>query len=190
MKIEIDGNPGSGNTFTEVHIGQVQNYNPAATTVVNNYYGEGILSESEVTGKPLQSSNNTPIAAKKTTPYIDTRPIHDEILCYVSKVRPLLADGYKSSFQDLWVNILAIPEVDAEIYNPGKQQGTNFNRNLVANILHQLGEHGFFGLYNAAALARHLEGDSDHSVRTALGTSSARVICNKVEKLLEDATTA
>ncbi|MBR1682033.1 MAG: hypothetical protein IJ700_01510 [Bacteroidaceae bacterium] len=184
MKIEIDGNPGTGNTFTEVHIGQVQNYNPAATTVVNNYYGEVVQADAEVTGKPSQ------VATNKTVPHIDTRPIHAEILRYVSKVRPLLVGEYKSSFQGLWVNILAIPEVDAEIYNPGKQQGTNFNRNLVANILHQLGEHGYFGQYNAAALARHLEGDSDHSVRTSLGTSPARVIFTKVEKLFEDAPTA
>lgn len=38
MKIEITGNPGTGNTFSEVHIGYVNNYNPNATTVVQNYY--------------------------------------------------------------------------------------------------------------------------------------------------------
>lgn len=186
MKIEIDGNPGTGNTFTEIHIGQVQNYNPAATTVVNNYYGDGNTSE----GTSQSEEPATPVrSAKPSQSDIDTRPIHDEILRYVSKVRPMLSDEYKAGFQDLWTDILAIPEVDAEVYIPGKQQGTNFNRNLVANILHQLGDHGFFGQYNAAAMARHLEGDSDHSVRNALGTSPARVIYNKVEKLLEDTAT-
>jgi len=180
MKIEIEGNPGTGNTFTEVHIGQVQNYNPAATTVVNNYYSDGTATDSLSKDKVASTIPN------RSPKYpIDTRPIHVEILRYVSKVRPLLADEYKSHFHDLWTDILAIPEVDAEVYTPGKQQGTNFNRNLVANLLHQLGEHGFFGQYNAAAMARQLEGDSDHSVRSALGTSPARVIYNKVEKLLE-----
>ena len=186
MKVEIDGNPGTGNTFTEVHIGHVQNYNPAATTVVNNYYGEGNSSGSaSQSGDPACPARST----KPSQSDIDTRPIHDEILRYVSKVRPLLSDEYKAGFQDLWTDILAIPEVDAEVYTPGKQQGTNFNRNLVASILHLLGEHGFFCQYNAAAMARQLEGDSDHSVRSALGTSPARVILNKVETLLDDTTT-
>lgn len=33
MDLKITGNPGTGNTFQEVHIGTVQNYNPNATTV-------------------------------------------------------------------------------------------------------------------------------------------------------------
>ena len=36
MDINIKGNPGTGNTFQEIHIGTVQNYNPNATTVINN----------------------------------------------------------------------------------------------------------------------------------------------------------
>lgn len=35
MDININGNPGTGNTFQEVHITNVQNYNPNATTVIN-----------------------------------------------------------------------------------------------------------------------------------------------------------
>lgn len=40
MDLKITGNPGTGNTFQEVHIGTVQNYNPNATTVINHNYGE------------------------------------------------------------------------------------------------------------------------------------------------------
>ena len=40
MDINIKGNPGTGNTFQEIHIGTVQNYNPNATTVINNNYGD------------------------------------------------------------------------------------------------------------------------------------------------------
>lgn len=39
MEIKIEGNPGTGNTFQEVKIGTVQNYNPNATTVINNNHG-------------------------------------------------------------------------------------------------------------------------------------------------------
>lgn len=40
MDINITGNPGTGNTFQEIHIDTVQNYNPNATTVINNNYGD------------------------------------------------------------------------------------------------------------------------------------------------------
>ena len=40
MDINIKGNPGTGNTFQEIHIGTVQNYVPNATTVINNNYGD------------------------------------------------------------------------------------------------------------------------------------------------------
>ena len=171
MTLDISGNPGTSNTFTEVHIGTVTNYNPAATTVVNNYY--------DGRKRPAES-------AAQSSAAVDTRPLHDEILRYVSRVRPLLTAEHKAHFQDLWQDLLAIPEVDADVYTPGKQQGTNFNRNLIANILHQLGEHGYFGQYNAAALAQALEGDKDHSVRAALGASPSRDLLNKVRARIEE----
>lgn len=40
MEINIKGNPGQGNTFQEIHINKVDNFNPNATTVINNYYGD------------------------------------------------------------------------------------------------------------------------------------------------------
>lgn len=40
MEINIKGDPGQGNTFQEIHINKVDNFNPNATTVINNYYGE------------------------------------------------------------------------------------------------------------------------------------------------------
>ena len=39
MKLDITGNPGTGNTFSETHIDYVENYNPNAQTVINNNYG-------------------------------------------------------------------------------------------------------------------------------------------------------
>ncbi len=180
MEINIKGDPGTGNTFTEVHIGQVQNYVPNATTVINNHY-DGLPADSSSTSR---HTSPAPSQSEST----DTCPIHDEILRYVSRVRPLLVEEHRAGFQQLWTDILALPEVAADIYRPGKQQGTNFNRNLVANILHQLGEHGFFGQYNAAALTEHLEGDKDHSVRAALGQSPVRDIYNKVRARIDEKT--
>jgi len=59
------------------------------------------------------------------------------------------------------------------VYDAGKQWGTNFNRNLVANILYHLRTRKIYAMvykdnYNAAALARALEGNEEHSVKHAL----------------------
>ena len=40
----------------------------------------------------------------------------------------------------MWEDILALPEVESKVYKHGKQWGTNFHRDLVANILFQ-GQH-------------------------------------------------
>lgn len=154
MKIDITGNPGTGNSFTEVHINNVENYNPNAQTVINYNYGTRTRKSDET---------------KHANDNIDTAPIRAEILNYVSRIKPCLADEWKQGYDKLWNDILDIPEVSAQIYNPGKQQDTNFNRNLVANIIHCLGIQGAFGEYNAAQLTEALEGDKDHSVRRALG---------------------
>lgn len=169
MKIEITGNPGTGNSFTEVHINNVENYNPNAQTVINHNYG----SRAKKGGDNPQNVNN-----------IDTAPIRAEILNYVSRLKPYLADDSKQGYEKLWNDILDIPEVTAQIYNPGKQQDTNFNRNLVANIIHYLGTRGAFSEYNAAQLTERLEGDKDHSVRRALGKDPDDEIIDKIKALL------
>ena len=45
MKLDITGNPGTGNTFSETHIDYVENYNPNAQTVINNNYGNYTIVE-------------------------------------------------------------------------------------------------------------------------------------------------
>ena len=40
MDIKITGNPGTGNTFQEIHINYVETIAPSATTVTNNHYGD------------------------------------------------------------------------------------------------------------------------------------------------------
>lgn len=168
MDIHIKGNPGTGNSFTEVHINNVENYNPNAQTVINYNYG----TRAKKGSYNPQSGNN-----------IDTAPIRAEILNYVSRLKTCLAGDSKQGYEKLWNNILDIPEVSAQIFNPGKQQDTNFNRNLVANIIHYLGMQGAFGEYNAAQLTERLEGDKDHSVRRALGKDPDDEILDKIKAL-------
>ena len=176
MTIKIEGNPGSGNTYQEITIHHVENYNPAATTVVNNYYG------TRAPGKKAGS-------ASQTNEAIDTAPIRAEILEYVSRLRPFLTGEQKSGYMKLWAEILDLNDIAAEVYNPGKQQGTNFNRGLVANIIYYLATKEFFGVindYNSSQFAVTLEGSSEHSVRAELRTLPSADIISRLDRVLEN----
>ena len=175
MNINIKGNPGTGNTYQEITIQHVENYNPAATTV-NNYYG------TRAVGK--KAASTTPSDEK-----IDVASIREEILNYVSRLRPFLVDEQKSGYMKLWKEILDLDIIAGEVYNPGKQQGTNFNRSLVANIIYYLSKKNFFGdknSYNASLFAVALEGSAEHSVRAELRMLPAADIISRLDCVLEN----
>ena len=121
MDINIKGNPGTGNTFQEVHIGTVQNYNPNATTVINNNYGD----------KPKSAP-----APDKTMQQAECEQLKSEIMEYVSRIKKYVADKWKNRYETIWRSVLDIPEVENLVFCPGKQKNTLFNRNLVANIIY------------------------------------------------------
>lgn len=173
MKIEITGDPGTGNTFQEYNIQHIDNFNPNATTV-NNTYINGVKQT------PQESTC-------QNVPEKDTAPIKAEILNYVSKLKPYLTDVWKSKYDKLWNNILRIPAVDKEVYKPGKQQGTNFNRNLVAHIIYYIGQQGVFTDKTATHIAEKLEGNSEHPVRGALRIAPDEKIQSEVKRLLKEA---
>lgn len=174
MEIKIEGDPGTGNTYNEVkqefHIGHVENLNPNATTV-NNYYG-------------TRAKGDTPAAAP--TPPPPSEAARAEILAYVDRLRCDLRDEWKSKYRHLWEDILDITVVKSHIYNPGKQQGTNFNRNLLANIIHHLGTRQVFRDYNASRLASHLEGTPEHSIRSALGSEPPQEITSRLTRYFDE----
>ena len=175
MNINIKGNPGTGNTYQEITIQHVENYNPAATTV-NNYYG------TRAPGKKAASTTPSDEA-------IDVAPIREEIINYVSRLRPFLVDEQKSGYIKLWREILDLDIIASEVYNPGKQQGTNFNRSLVANIIYYLAKKNFFGdknSYNASLFAVALEGSAEHSVRAELRMLPAADIISRLDCVLEN----
>lgn len=153
MKVEITGNPGTGNTFQEINISSVQNYNPNATTVINYNYGD----------RPKPTS-----APDKTMQQAEREQRKAEIMEYVSRIKMYVADAWKNRYETIWRSVLDIPEVEAVVYEPGKQKDTTFNRNLVANIIYVMCEGGVFATDNATTLAERLEGDKDHSVRAKL----------------------
>lgn len=166
MQLEIIGNPGTGNTFMEVHI---ENYNPNLTTVVNNYNG--------VSQKPTTAIQELPDAEREQR--------KAAILQYVAKLARYVSKDWKNRYDTLWKNILSLPEVEAEVYNPGRQKGTTFNRNLIANILYIMCNDGVIVETNATKLTEELEGDKDHPVRAKLKENPVnRDITDKILSLL------
>lgn len=171
MDIKIDGNPGTGNTFQEIHINKVETYAPSATTVVNNHYGDR---------KPLQSATEP---AVKDADRIQRRV---EILHYAGNLKAYAASGWKNRYDDLWRSVLDLPEVSAIVFEPGKQKDTTFNRNLVANIAYMMCNAGVLAETNASALTLALEGDKEHPVRAQLRRAPEdKEIVEKVKALLE-----
>lgn len=166
-----------------INIGTAYNVNPAATKVENtfNIYSDkaGAEAITEALGTDSSkfhdssSKSNLKPETLKLEPGIACTPIRTEIMNYVSRVRPLLIDEAKSDYMKVWEDILDLREVEALVYKPGKQKGTNFNRDLVANILYFLRNWKIYRVvykqdYNGAALTEALEGDKEHSVKHAL----------------------
>ena len=106
-----------------------------------------------------------------------------EIIDYVCKVRCYLAEEWRSRFDKVWEELLSRKTISEAIYRVGKQQGTNFNRNLVANILYYMDRHGVYGRrYNAASMALALEGDKDSSIRAALRKEPSEDIMTSLDR--------
>ena len=75
--------------------------------------------------------------------------------------------------------------------NPGEHntfvQGTNFNRNLVANIIHYLDSKKFYkDQYNSSKMARALEGNDQHPVRKALRFDPDEKYCKVIDQFIKD----
>ena len=171
MDINIKGNPGTGNTFQEINIGTVQNYNPNATTVINNNYGD----KPKATSSP---DNNKTDAEREH--------LKSEIMTYVSRIKQYVANEWKNRYETTWRSILDIPEVKSIVFSPGKQKDTLFNRNLVANIIYIMCNAGFYSDTNATALTIALEDDKEHSVRQQLAKEPAdRLLVKHVKALLQ-----
>ena len=198
-KFIIEGNPGSGNTF--IKIGTAYNVNPNAKEVKNTFIiGNGkdaaaaIKEAMSLTPDVKTETRNLKPGLdrfKEPEENIDITPIRTEILNYVSCVRPLLTDEAKSTFMKMWEDILDLPAVTNKVYKPGKQWGTNFHRDLVANILYYLRNRKIYAVvykdnYNGAAMTEALEGDKDHSVKHALRNDPPKDVREAIDKLIKD----
>ena len=123
---------------------------------------------------------------KRTKPELDTEVIRQEILTWVSKVRPHLDDAWKADFIKIWENVLNMQEVKEKVYDPGKQQNTNFNQYLVGRILHYMfdscGAWSEDEEYNASAVCKTLIGTTDHQLRKELAKDPPEEIKNRLFK--------
>lgn len=159
MKFDKDFNPGTGNTYVSVENGGVYNNNPNATTVTNttNIYMDGKKAQTMLL-------DDTEKQMRKNA-----------LLEYVGKLKDYASVDWKGRYDKLWLDILEIPEVDAEIYDKGQQKDTIFNRNLVGNIIHVLiGK--VIAETNVTTLAKALEGKGTGSVRGQMGNKPSAEI--------------
>jgi hypothetical protein len=185
MDIKIEGDPGTGNTFQEINIGTVQNYNPNATTVIN-YNGTGGGEKEE--GKDAKPKGKNPMEMRETP------PIREQIMLYVSCLNTedvVVPEWLGAKYMDLWNAILDLPEVEAEVYGFGKQRGTSFNRNLIGNIINYLATRAdkkkrVYKELNASLYAYKLHDNSDHPVRLAMGKLPKDEIKNRLDKFMEN----
>ncbi len=152
MKIDITGNPGTGNTFTEINIGYVENYNPNLTTLnINHYDGK------QQQHAPKQNGEDE----------LQKQELKAEIMSYVKQLSDYVCDGWKNRYERLWETILSHPKVSKKVYSPGKQHAT-FNKYLVANIICMMCKKSIITEKNMSALTIALEGTTDHAVRGKL----------------------
>ena len=198
MKVQIDGDSGTGNSFTEntYNIDKVETLAPNATTVVNKHYHisgpisaaeeavlEAAANEAEADGpQPAATASN--VSRRKAKTLVDTDVLREEILTWVSKVRPLLVDAWKAEYQNIWNDILNMQEVKEKVYDPGKQKNTNFNQYLVGNILYFMFEDcGAWSEdkeYNASEVCMKLIGTTEHQLRKELAKFPPEEIKNRL----------
>ena len=136
-------------------------------------------------GDGVRVSYNPPIEKEKEV----TEPAaKDAIMEYVRRLKPLVRQSLLDTYETLWLTILEVKEVKMQVYNKGKQQDTVFNRNLVAQIAHQLGDRVYVPEAKAVVMAEHLEPGKgkDHPVRQKLGELPEKNIKNAIEEVIKD----
>lgn len=91
---------------------------------------------------------------------------------YVNRLMPVVAADYREDYAKIWHDILEEEAVSNVVYDRGKQKGTVFNRNLVAQISRMMLLDGIIVREtNDVMMAELLEPEKgrDHPVRNQLG---------------------
>lgn len=114
---------------------------------------------------------------KKPTEKVNDKDEHDveaatqAAMEYVGRLKEMVAPAWADRYMDLCEQIFALPQVRVNIAIVGKQQGTTFNRNMVANVVQMMLRENdiFLPTANPSRMAEKLENNKDHSVKAALG---------------------
>lgn len=122
---------------------------------------------------------------EEVAPVLGTK---NSIMEYVNRLKPLVKEDFKKEYDEFWMQILDIEEVKQQVYNKGKQQNTTFNRNLVARIIHQIGNKVYLVGINDQQYAEYLEPGKgkNHSVRQQLCLMPETPIKKAIERFLEN----
>lgn len=108
---------------------------------------------------------------------------------YVGRLKDMVTPAWEERYMDMFRRIFALPQVRVNIAIVGKQQGTTFNRNLVASFVQlMLQEHEIFvPTANPSKMAEKLENNKDHSVKAALGVvPEDKELKNAVKDIIEE----
>lgn len=109
------------------------------------------------------------------------------IMDYVGRIKPVIVEDYQPKYEEIWLRILELEEVKKDIYDRGRQQGTIFNRSLVANIIHLMAiDNMVVKGTNDVRIAELLEPSKgkNHPVRSCLGLSPENRVKRAIEQLL------
>lgn len=191
MNTRRRGCPGRKGKNVSVCIGRVEHYNNGRTTIYNTYVKCSKEAAREIVAalrqpQPQAASQSAKVERPIASNTAVDENIRKEIIEYACKVRYHLAGEWKSRYEKMWNDILDLDVVSRDIYKVGKQQGTNFNRNLVANILCYMDSLGVFGnSYNAASMAMALEGSKESSIRAALRKAPSAEIVSRLNRYFE-----
>ena len=135
-------------------------------------------------GNTICYNNHEPKPEEKTH---TSQHVNDVIMEYVGRLMPVVREEVADKYIMIWQEILANNMVKQVIYNKGKQQDTSFNRNLVAQIIHQISPKVYLSEAKPTVLAEYLEPEkgANHAVRQKLGEAPENVIKKEIDKCME-----
>lgn len=180
--LPMDDQPAKPVYINEQHNHNCQQFYGPVTGCVFAMPGATVNQYPNGTAQAASSSKNS--SAEETQPATRNPQL---IIDYVMRLHPShVRQEWQEKYQTLWKSILKLPPVACKVYDKGRQQGTTFNRNLVANILHLLAERRVLTINaNPTEMAKLLEGDANASVRAKLGEMPEKVIGLAVTELVD-----
>ena len=180
--LPMDDQPAKPVYINEQHNHNCQQFYGPVTGCVFAMPGATVNQYPNGTAQAASSSKNS--SAEETQPATRNPQL---IIDYVMRLHPShVRQEWQEKYQTLWESILELPPVACKVYDKGRQQGTTFNRNLVANILHLLAERRVLTINaNPTEMAKLLEGDANASVRAKLGEMPEKVIGLAVTELVD-----